>query len=71
MGVAETKGEVKLNAVYEITRDDVEMVAGEEGCPVLEVISTLQAGAAHLNDDEAVLERLTAIKAEILAEAGL
>lgn len=55
----------------EITRAHVEAVARDEGKPVLEVLSLLQAGAAHLSDDEKTLEVLIAIKREILAERGL
>lgn len=49
-----------------ITRADVEAVAASEGKPVLEVLSLLQTGAAHLNDGEQTLDALCAIKAEIL-----
>src|SRR5579859_5338081 len=50
----------------EITRADVEAVAADVRKPVLEVLTLLQAAAAHLNDGETTLDQLCAIKAEIL-----
>lgn len=51
-----------------ITRADVEAVAADVRKPVLEVLSLLQAAAAHLNDGERTLDVLCEIKAEIIAE---
>jgi hypothetical protein len=55
----------------QITRAHVEAVAADVRKPVLEVLTLLQAAAAHLNDGETTLDQLCAIKAEILAERGL
>jgi hypothetical protein len=55
----------------DITRAHVEAVAADVRKPVLEVLTLLQAAAAHLNDAETTLDALCAIKAEILAERGL
>lgn len=48
-----------------ITREAVEALASEQGKPVLAVLTDLQAAAAVL-DNEAALDALCAIKAEIL-----
>jgi hypothetical protein len=52
-----------------ITREAVEALAKQEGKTVLQTISALQAGAALLDDGEATLEALCAIKSAILDEA--
>lgn len=48
-----------------ITRNDVVQAAAEKGIRVLEALNMMQAAAAKMSD-EGVLERLCAIKAEIL-----
>jgi hypothetical protein len=54
-----------------ITREAIEALATQEGKAVLQTISALQAGAALLNDDEATLDALCAIKRQVMAEHGL
>lgn len=50
----------------EITRQEIEALADQEGVAPLALVSLLQAGAAKLDDGEATLEKLCAIKAELL-----
>ena len=50
----------------EITREAIEALADQEGVAPLALVSLLQAGAAKLEDGEATLEKLCAIKAEML-----
>lgn len=50
----------------EITREAIEALAEQEGVAPLALVSLLQAGAAHLEDGEATLEKLCAVKAELL-----
>jgi len=54
-----------------VTREAIEALAAQEGKTVLQTISELQAGAALLNDDEATLDALCAIKWELIEELGL
>jgi hypothetical protein len=56
-------------ALPEVTRAAVEALAAEVGRPVLDVVTDLQATAATLGDSEATLEKLCAIKADLIAAA--
>jgi hypothetical protein len=51
-----------------ITRDAVETLARRQGQPVLDILTQLQAVAAHLDDGEVTLNALCDIKSEILDE---
>jgi hypothetical protein len=53
-----------------VTKEAIERIAADTGQPVLEVIRTLQAGAARLGDGEATLEALIAIKNELLSRTS-